>query len=353
MAARHKSRFWRLCRIYFRRFRIMVWLLVLFLLGALVYVNQIGLPGFIKRPLLEKLHARGIDLQFSRLRWRWYQGIVAENVRFGQADERMGPQLTLREVQVQLNHRALRHFHLQVDSLVLRQGQLNWPFFATNQEMRQLSVQNIQTYLRLLPNDEWELQDFTAGFAGAKIRLSGAVTNASAAREWKFPQARKGPGHPPVLRERLTQLAETLDRIHFSAPPELALNVRGDARDLQSFEVHLLINTPGAETPWGQVTEGRFIGHILPATSNGLARADLTLEAFGARTPWANCTSLAITAHAVPLEGQTNVIKADLLLFAAQVETQWGSATNATFKADWLHALNNPVPLEGKGELFC
>ena len=91
MAPRDKSRFWRKCRILFRRFRITVLSITLALLGALLYLNQVGLPGFIKRPLLEKLRAHGIELQFSRLRWRWAQGIVAENVRFGGTQEGAAP----------------------------------------------------------------------------------------------------------------------------------------------------------------------------------------------------------------------------------------------------------------------
>src|SRR3954468_16925723 len=122
-----KRGFWRTLRIYFRRFRIAVWLLVLLVLGCCIYVNQIGLPGFVKVPLLEKLRERGIDLRFARLRIRWYQGIVAENVRFGRSDERFGPNLGLEQVQVHLNHKALVHFKLQVDSLTLRKGKLVWP----------------------------------------------------------------------------------------------------------------------------------------------------------------------------------------------------------------------------------
>ena len=127
MATRPPRRFWRSCRIYFRRFRIAVWLIVLLLVAAFAYVNQIGLPGFVKKPLLENLRARGLDLQFSRLRLRWYRGLVAENVRFERADEPFSPQFTLREVQVRLNHRALSRLQIQIDSLVLREGRLVWP----------------------------------------------------------------------------------------------------------------------------------------------------------------------------------------------------------------------------------
>src|SRR6266446_673785 len=139
MPARPKSRFWRRCRIYFRRFRIMVWLVILGLLGALLYVNQVDLPWFVKRPLLEKLRARGIDLQFSRLRLTWDRGIIAENVRFGRSDDPSSPRLALSEVRLELNHQALMHLHFQIDSLLLRQGRLDWPLLETNNAPRRLS----------------------------------------------------------------------------------------------------------------------------------------------------------------------------------------------------------------------
>src|SRR5205814_1462541 len=96
-ASPKKSRFLRLCRIYFRRFRVAVWLIVLALVGCALYLDQIGLPGFVKKPLLEKLRAQGIDLQFSRLRLRRLHEVVAENVVFGRAHDDVTPQLTVRE----------------------------------------------------------------------------------------------------------------------------------------------------------------------------------------------------------------------------------------------------------------
>src|SRR5579859_6778071 len=191
MAANPKSGFWRICRICFRRFRLIVWLLILLLLSSLIYLNQVGLPGFVKTPLLEKLRARGLDLQFSRLRLRWYQGIVAENVRFGRTDEMAGPRLLVQEVQVGINPKALRRLQLQVDSLTLRRGTLLWPIYQTNSLPRELALEKIETELRFLPDDLWALDNFKAAFAGANIRLSGLVTNASAIREWKFLQGQR------------------------------------------------------------------------------------------------------------------------------------------------------------------
>src|SRR5258708_33270126 len=106
-AHKPKRRFWRVCRIYFRRLRLAVWLVILVLVCALAYLNQVGLPEFVKKPLLEKLRSRGLDLRFSRLRLRWYIGIVAENVSFGRTDEPLVAQWTASDVQLQIDRHAL------------------------------------------------------------------------------------------------------------------------------------------------------------------------------------------------------------------------------------------------------
>ena len=389
MVTRTKSRFWRICRIYFRRFRIAVWLVVLVLVATFVYLNQVGLPSFVKKPLLENLRARGLDIQFSRLRLRWYRGLVAENVRFERADEPLSPQFTIQEAQVRLNHRAMTRLQLQVDSLVLREGRLVWPVPETNQAPRELAIENIQTDLRFLPNDEWALDHFTATFAGTKIKLSGTVTNASAVRDWQFFQARQ-PAPAGVWQNRLRQLADTLERIHFSAQPELTLDVRGDARDLQSFTVRMTASAPGADTPWGTVTRGRFAIRLYPPATNGMSRADLSLEADEVQTRWARTANVQLTAHLASVGGQTNLANGELTLCAGQAETQWATATNlqltlyassvpgetnlvsanlvlraghvgtrwgstadARFDAQWVHALTNAVPVAGEGRLVC
>jgi hypothetical protein len=375
--------------VYFRRFRITVWLLILASLGALLYLTQVGLPDFTKRPLLDNLRARGIELQFSRLRLSWQHGIVAENVRFGRADQPLSPELRVALVQLRLNHHALSRLQIQIDSLLLRQGRLVWAFADTNQVSRQLAVENIQTELRFLPGDEWALDHFTAGFAGASIQLSGTVANASAVREWRVLQADQA-APADVWRDRLREFADLMERIRFSAPPTLRLDVRGDARNLASFGVRVLLSAPGADTPWGTVSLGRFSARIFPAATNGLSSAELSLEAGEAHTPWATtgnlqlnarlssfesltnlgngdltlcagrvetdwgrATNLQLTVHGASMAGQTNLISAELALWAGHVETKWGNATNAQFNAQWIHALTNPIPLQGQGRLLC
>jgi len=353
MAPRQKRRFWRVCRICFRRFRLFIWVLTLAGLAGLLYLNQIGLPGIIKKPLLEKLRARGIDLQFSRLRLRWDRGIVAEDVQFGRADEPLSPRLTMAETEVMLNYGALARFQLQVDSLALRRGRLVWPIAETNRAPRELALTDIQTNLRLLPNDQWALDNFKATFAGGRIRVSAMVTNASAFRDWKFLQAR-APTPPGALQNRLHRLADALERIHFEAPPDLILDLRGDARDPESFSLRMRLVAPDAQTAWGRIDRGMFLVRMFPATNHSTVRAELSLQAAGAQTPWGATTNLQFQMGlATTGSGLTNLVDGHLLLRADQVATRWGDAAGVEFSAQWLHAYTNPVPLTGQGRLLC
>ncbi len=384
MPPKARSRRWGRWRIYFRRIRIGVWLLILVLLGAVIYFNQVGLPGFLKKPLLSALRARGVDLQFTRLRWRWQGGLVAENVRFGQAAAPDGPTLAAKQADVRLSYAALARLRLQVESLALSQGQLHWPVPETNRPPRTLAVEDIETTLRLLPGDEWSLDQLRARFAGARFVLSGDITNASTIRDWPFLHA------PPTAPEgrwqdELRQFADALEQIHFTATPELRLFVHGDARDLKSFSVHLTVDAPDAVTPWGSVAGGVLTGRLLPATSNETARAEVHLQAADFKSRWAdarnldvalrlasvaaltNLTRLAnvnldlraarlqtkwVTANALsailragPFPDSTSLVTTDFELHAATLESPWADATNTVAAGHWLHAITNPTPL--------
>ncbi len=348
MSTRTPSRWWRICRCFLRGMRVGVLLLLLFLLVAIIYLNEVGLPGFLKRPLLEELHSRGVDLQFSRLRLRWYRGIVAENVRFGRAgQEASGPELSIKNVEVKLDRDALAKFHLKVDSLILHGGQMVWPVGETNQPPQQLTAENIQTQLRFLPNDRWELDHFSAAFAGTKLQFSGSLTNASLLRDWKIFHAAGG-AQTESTRRRLRELASIIDRTKFAAPPELDVVFHGDARDVRSFNGFLTLNAPGAVTPWGILTNGILLARLdgIDAT-NRQPQAEVKLHADDAATRWGSTKNFQMNLHVVTDESSTNQVKASLELLADKFTTEWAQATNAQFSAQWIYSFTNPIPLAG------
>lgn len=350
MATQAPPRRWHRFRVIFRRCRITVLLVILALVGSVLYLNRVGLPDFVKRPLVEKLHERGLDLEFSRLRWTPNRGLVAENVFFGRTNDVASPQLTVKEVQLRVDYNALLKRQIQVESLALRQGKLTWPVMASNGPVRELTIENIETDLQLLTNDVWELDNLQAQMAGAQFQFTGAVTNASVIREWKLFHGRQ-PARPGALQERLRRLADMLEEIHFAAPPKLKLDVRGDALKVENLAIQLFIQAPGADTPWGTANGIKCVVVLAPPNSNQLSRAEINLRAADATTRWAATTNLELTLHLFSTKQDTNLVYADLDLAADTARSRSNHAENVHFTAHWYHSLTNAIPLSGEGEL--
>jgi hypothetical protein len=252
-----RSGFWRNCRMGFRWCRITVWLLVLAAICSVAWFNRIGLPDFLKTRLVATLHERGIELEFTRMRLRFERGVVAENVRIG-GEQTAGPVLTLAEIQLQLDFRALLRRQLQVDGLVLRQGKFLWPVSPTNS----LKLDNIQAELRFQTNDLWSLDNFRADFAGAKLMLSGEVAHAPEMRDWKIFHGASSTNFPN-WQAQLQKFSDTLDQIHFDGTPLLNLNVDGDAHDIHSFAVRLMVGAAAAQTPWFRARDLQFTANLM------------------------------------------------------------------------------------------
>lgn len=337
-------------RKYFRRTRICVLLLILCLVGALAYLNQIGLPEFLRQPLQQKLRERGLDLQFSNLRLHFYRGIVADDVKFGRTNDTTGVRVTAREADLNIGFAALLKFQLYITGVGIRDGRVIFPVTDTNQPGRTLAVDRIRVDLRFQEGDQWALEDLHAVFHGADFSLAGSITNATAVRQWPFLRGKERTG-PSNFEQRLRKLADTLDKIHFTTPPEMRAVFSGDARDLESFTMRLTVIAPDAVTPWGKFTQSVLTAKLLPAAPIERRRGEIQLQSANAETPWANVSRFSLGLQMRSLETDTNLVNANVVLKAAYAMTVWANVTNVHFTADWVHSLTNPVPLSGHGEL--
>ncbi len=287
--------FWRKCRIGFRWFRITVLFAVLALVCALVWFNRIGLPDFLKRRLVETLQARGIELEFTRMRLNLVHGLVVENVRLGHAETPGDPAFSVDEIQLQLNYRALLRRQWQIDGLVLRQGKFIWPVAPP----QALTLDHIQTELRFQTNDTWSLDNFHADFAGTGLALSGDIAHAPEMRHWDIFRGEKSAGRA-VWQARLQKFSDLLDRIHFTGRPHLSLAVHGDARDIHSFGFRLTGNAPLVQTPWGGARNVQL-------TANVTAPAETPTHFDSSWAWWTNALPyrLAWTARLTQLQSET------------------------------------------------
>src|SRR5579884_2754200 len=149
--ARGLKRCWRIFRVCFRGVRMAILFALLLVVVFLAWVNTIGVPDFVKRRMITELHQRGLDVQFSRMRWRFERGLVADNVTIGSAKQETNsnnPRFSMRQLAIGINHRELMHARVKVDSVEVSKGRLFWPLGETNGEPLWLTVTNIQTQLR-------------------------------------------------------------------------------------------------------------------------------------------------------------------------------------------------------------
>ena len=236
--------FWRKCRLTFRFFRLLVWGVVLLGLCAFAWFDFVGLPGFLKTRLVTALHERGVALEFSRMRLRPVHGLVCDNVRIGGAEKAGNPLLLAGAVQVRLDFSALFRRRVQINGLVLRAGQLEFPISSGNV----FAFTNLETELHFETDDSWFLDRFHAELRGIKIDLSGTLAHAPDARNWPiFSGGNKGAA---LSNQLLQAISQKLAQISFSAPPQLKVKLSGDARDFHSLAFNLTAAIPGARSPW-------------------------------------------------------------------------------------------------------
>lgn len=240
-----------------------VHVLVLLLIGVVLWLNQIGLPGFIKRPLIQTLRQDGIQVEFSRLRLNFIRGLVADNVHLG-GEAPDTPSLSVQEVHLQLNYSALLHRQVQLNGLVLRQGRFTLPVLYSNQPPTVLVIDHIQTELRLQTNDVWVLDNFSANFGGAKFIFSGQLANASAITNFEFFHRK----HVVSIaaQAQWKEIADDLDQVHFDDSSLLTLSVSGDARNVHSLFAVLTVKAPAAMTPWGSARDVEIVAHSVASS---------------------------------------------------------------------------------------
>jgi len=377
-----KKGFWQKCRRTWRWCRFLSYGLIVFVIGCVLYLNRVGLPDFLKKKLVAELRARGVALEFTRMRLRLLRGLVAERVSLGRAAQTAGPELSVAEVAVKLDPAALARLRLHVNSLVLRNGRLVVPLVATNEPIDRFVVDNIETELRLQPNDQWELDKFQAMCFGAQVKLSGALTHASAVRKWQFARSTNQP--PDLWHAQLRRANRIVQQMRFGQPPEINLDIRGDASDPTTITAYLRFNARNAETRWGKFEKLVLDTQLnRPTGSNQLGRSVLKLllqdadtswgraelgqlsirweqavsnpapsdvnwdfELFDVDSRWGRTPHARLAGRTIQSSEQRVLLNTELTLHADVLETTWAGSKTNFLTAQLIHSLDDFTPVE-------
>ena len=324
-----KSRFWHRARLTFRWFRITVWLLVLAVICALLWLNRVGLPDFLMRPLLAELRAQGLEMECSRVRLRWYRGIVAENVRFAQAKQTTGLRATAQELVLRLDHAALWHRQFKLHGVALIDGRLEVPFAATNAPLRQLVVERWQSQVDFHSADRWQLSTFEGRCLGIDFQLSGTVAHAPALLALK-------PSSDATARQQAefwNRMVAQLEQLQFMAGALMKGTFSSDAQAMAASSARLEISAPQFKSPWATGRDMALALEVIPQ-SNALIQVQAKFSARRSQTPWGQAAHLQLTARAdVPLAAP-ELRHVRLNLNGSAVQTPWGRASTLQLDAE-------------------
>jgi len=310
-------------RRLFRVCRKLALLILCALVGAVVYVNQIGLPGFIKNPLLARLEGRGIQAEFSRLRWRWHEGLVAEDLILRQRGAIGGPEFQSAEACMRLDLARLLRAGVRIESVGVRRGQFSWVLPGTN-GLTALQLDDIAAEVAVAGDQTLNLQHFTSRFRDLDLAISGSFAN---------PQALArppDPGAPPrnleLLHQTMTQVANYLTNLQFGAAPELKLRFQADAANWGLLRADLEMQLPQTSTRWGDADGFRLLARVRPVSAtNSEPSCAITLSARAIDTPWGRLEGWQAQTLTVPVVQLPQNSSNSLAASFDRLITRWGS----------------------------
>jgi hypothetical protein len=334
-AAAPKSAPGRARRIFFIAFKwfrisVLLFILVVVLLG--LFLNRFGLPVAFQQRIVEQARARGWDLEFSRLRLRWYRGLVAENVSLSRTNTSAGPHIFVETAELGPNLEALKQFRFQLDSVRLAGGRVVWPILVTNQPTYAFTLEDVRGELLFHPNDEWELRSLDALLLGARVRIRGNVFNASLLRDWRFPRRPRVEPKPEAVF--WNRLARESRRVRFDAAPELTVIFSCDAREPSSMSAMFKLVANAMESPWALAKDIRLTSALTPSPApDEPLQIDVKLTVSEASGSWGSGSKLEVTAGFESTLTNWVPTNASVSLALRSVATPWANGANVLLKA--------------------
>jgi hypothetical protein len=352
-----RTSFWRVARRLFRYARIATLLLVLGLVGFALYLNQVGLPEFLRARLIEELRRHGIQLNCDRLRWAFYRGVLATDVSFGPPGAEQGLQAAAQEIAILPDVDGLLHGRLELRQISLQGGVIRYTVPAADGTPLEIVLTNLAAGLDLLPNGSVSLNQFHARIGDIELDVSGTLANAAdlgpLLRSTNRMTAARAPGEEPGSPgEMLRDYLDVWRKIQFSRPPALRLQVTADAHAWRRTRGILTVRAPDARTPWGSLTNFQITARLEPARfQTSLPFGWVQLAADTTHTPWATAHEVRLSFECPPGDRATNTVAATAEFSARNADTRWGRATTASGSVQWTQSITNPIPLLAQGDL--
>lgn len=239
------------------------------LLYLVIHLHQIGLPNFVREPLLSQLEAQGLRLEYSRIHLEWGEGLFAENVLVHFRGRPESQFAYFQKVQLRINFLALRDPEIPiVESLGLVGGEVSLPVEGgADDPAALLKLNHISGDLEFEGFDTWRLVGLSAKIHALSFEAMGSVRGTSALFSNRRPKPRDATA--PVLSVRSVPLARILNHLEATAfrnPPKLDLAFAIDGDRPQRSLVEFRLETSGVTNAIGTFEGLRLRLSVSPDT---------------------------------------------------------------------------------------
>ena len=232
--------------------------LLLVAAGAALYLNQAGLPDFVKRSLQARLAERGVQLDFDWLRMDWNGAWQASQLRFGQTDTNGSVAVTVGGSVVRPDYGALLSGRADVRELSLKGLHFDAQLADAGTNLPPIRVSWPQGELRLTDTGTLTTKHLIGDVMGVSVDVDVSVANARsplAARDPRaMPHDARGLSEKlKPLKARLAGLAKQRETMSFRTKPSLHLRLDSDAKRPGEMQGRVGLQAGGVRMPEGSL----------------------------------------------------------------------------------------------------
>jgi len=176
-------------------------LMLLCMVSAVVYVHEVGFNDTLRSKLSAELAKRGVRAEFTSLKFKLNQGLVAEDVVLYEDDARTKKIADIKHLIIDVDKTKLVRGILQIDTLELQDGNLSIPINPKDPDSLRYTITNINGSMLMPDKGIYESrQGISANFEGVEIDLRGRVWSSEIGKKKKLSE------------EELKQRAETYQK---------------------------------------------------------------------------------------------------------------------------------------------
>jgi hypothetical protein len=287
-----KVRRWllKLCRRGLALVVILTLALLVLALGAAIYLNVAGFPGFLKARIIQSLSGAGLDIGLEEARLAGLRTVVVDRVHLNLASTSAAALTNLR---IEFNAAGLRKFRLIPEAATIQDGEIRWHLETSNGYPRHALVNNIRIDLEL-PSPQRQVARFSGLYQNCQLHGILSLTNASALRGW-----RTRPVEPDAKqwRQQLTELLIELQDVRFANGSSITVHGALDGNEPNSLRAEIQLSVPEARSGNWTLSQVEVKGTAAPWP--GGTRIDLRVESGRAETSMGDVRQVHIGATIV------------------------------------------------------